>query len=81
MPRAEQFVLPPNDLISVSVPMSGETALPEGTRGLLVGTAGSLNVVINGTNRDGVPFVVGQNPGFFTALRPGGTASNLWAIV
>lgn len=84
--RAEALVIPPTDfvLVSTTAPTgSGTIDLPEGCRGLLVGTGGLLNVTINGQNRDGVPFPVGVMPGFFTAVRrdAGNTAANIWAVV
>lgn len=86
MPRAEQYVVPATDvvLVSVAAPTSGGPfALPEGTRGLLVGTAGALTVEINGQTRTAVPFTQGSNPGFFTAVvvDAGNTAANIWAIL
>lgn len=76
-------VVPPYDLIPVSsgVP-SADVDLPDNTRGLLVGTAGSLNITMeNGEQRDAVPFVQGTNPGRFRQVRIGGTAQNVWAVV
>ena len=84
--RAEALVIPPTDfvLVSAAAPTgSGTITLPDGCRGLRVGTAGALNVIINEQNRDGVPMFAGDNPGFFTAVRrdAGNTAANIWAII
>ena len=84
MPRAEQYVLPPHDLILVSTAAPAtDIDLPENCRGLLVGTAGSLNIVMQtGQERDDVPFFQGINPGFFSRVRTSvGGAQNIWAIV
>ena len=76
-------VLPPSDfiLVNAGVP-DADVTLPPGCRGLLVGTGGSLNVtMVNGEQRNAVPFFAGQNPGFFRTVRSGGDAENIWAIV
>ena len=81
--NATSKVLPPSDfiLVSAAAPAS-DIALPPNCRGLLVGTAGNLNVTMqNGAMRNGVPVFQGQNPGFFQTVRSGGTAANIWAIV
>ena len=84
MPRSEQFVVPPEDFVLVSAgEPNSDVALPEGCRGLLVGTAGALNVTMRrGGTRDSVPMVQGINPGFFSIVRTtAGGAANIWAIV
>lgn len=84
MPRSEQLVLPAEDFILVASAEPGSTvALPADCRGLLVGTAGGLNVTMrNGNERDSVPMIVGVNPGFFSEVRAtAGGAQNIWAIV
>lgn len=84
MPRAEQLVLPPSDFVLVSSGEPGSTIpLPTGCRGLRVGTAGALNVTMsNGNQRDGLPMIVGDNPGLFSEVRAtAGGAQNIWAIV
>lgn len=80
---APSKVLPPSDLILVNAGIpDSDVTLPRGCRGLLVETGGTLNVTMkNGQERDGVPFFAGQNPGFFIAVRSGGDAENIWAIV
>lgn len=83
MPRAEQYIIPPVDLILVAAgAVTTETPLPSGCRGLLVGTAGSLNVTINDSAKTSVPFLQGINPGFFQSVQasPSG-AQDIWAIV
>ena len=84
MPRSEQYVIPPEDFILVSATEVGaDTELPANCRGLLVGTAGALNVVMTtGQERDNVPMIQGINPGFFRTVRVStGGAQNVWAIV
>ena len=59
-----------------------EKTLPQNTRGLLVATAGTVNVTMhNGTARLLVPLVAGYNPGNFVSIQSGGTATNIWAII
>lgn len=82
--RFEAWVLPAEDFILVATGEPGSTIeLPENTRGLLVGTAGGLNVTMrNGNSRDAVPMIVGTNPGFFSEVRATvGGAQNIWAII
>lgn len=84
--RAEALIIPAVDfvLVSATAPTSaGVIPLPAGCRGLRVGTAGVLNVSINGEDRDGLPMFAGDNPGFFTAVRgdAANTAANIWAIL
>ena len=84
MPRAEQYVIPPVDFVLVSATaVTTDVNLPEGCRGLLVGTAGALNVTMsNGQERNSVPFIQGINPGFFQTVRVStGGAQDVWAIV
>lgn len=84
MPRAEQWVIPPTDFIQIAPgEVTVDTDLPENCRGLLIGTAGSLNVTMaNEQERDSVPFLQGITPGFFATIRiSGGGAQNVWAIV
>lgn len=84
MPGYSSLVVPPYDFVLVASGAVGvDTDLPENCRGLLIGTAGSLNVVMsNGVERDDVPFIQGINPGLFRTVRiSGGGAQNVWAIV
>jgi len=81
-PWTKQIALP-NDfiLVSAAAPL-GTTVLSENCRGLLVGTAGSLNVTMqNGSVRTGVPFQAGVNPGRFAEVNSGGTAENIWQVL
>jgi len=81
-PWTKQIALP-NDftVVSAGVPV-GTVVLSDECRGLLVGTAGSLNVVMKGgVVRTGVPFQAGINPGCFVEVRAGGTAENIWEVV
>lgn len=85
MARPEQSIIPPRtfQLISTGVPAQQET-LPDGTRGLLVGVAGNLNVtMINDDELNNLPLIVGLNPGFFKVIRTGATSSaqNIWAVL
>lgn len=86
-------IAPPNDFIMVSATtvgsdtvlasISGVGAGP--VRGLLIGTAGYLNVIMqNGQTRTGVPFQAGINPGLFKTVltsTSGTPAQNVWVIV
>jgi hypothetical protein len=55
---------------------------PYPCRGLLVGTAGVLDVVMEGTTvLTGMPFIAGLNPGRFKELRgTANTVANVWAV-
>ena len=59
-----------------------DTALPDGTcRCLLVGTAGTANIVDgSGATRANVPLQQGYNPIVCQQVRTGGTASDIWAL-
>lgn len=51
------------------------------TRGLLVGTAGTANLMQpDGTVRANVPLQAGYNPLQVKQVRTGGTASDIWAL-
>lgn len=56
--------------------------LAEGTcRALLVGTAGSANLIdAEGNARAGVPLQQGYNPLRCRRVATGGTADNIWAL-
>lgn len=84
--RAESFVIPPVDFVLVSATtVAADTDLPANCRGILVGTAGFLNVTMqNGSAPNSMPFIEGLTPGFFTKVRistGAGAASNVWAVV
>ena len=82
--RHDKAIAPPNDFVQLhaAAPAGSNQACPANTRGLMVGTAGTLNVVMaNGQTRTGVPFPAGFTPGFFAAVNTGGTAQNIWAVV
>lgn len=50
-------------------------------RGLLVATAGTANLTqLDGTERDGVPLVVGYNMIAASHVREGGTADGIWGL-
>ncbi len=56
------------------------TAFPE-TRGVLVGTAGTLNIVTAvGATRSDVPFQVGITPIRIQELLAGGTGDDVWGV-
>ena len=59
-----------------------DAELPDGPcRCLLVGTAGTANIVdATGATRTNVPLQQGYNPIVCQQVRTGGTASNIWAI-
>lgn len=85
--RYEYFVLPPFEyrlLTAAALTAGGAIDCPEGTRGLLVGTAGAQHTsMAGGTTQDALPLQQGINPGFFTQLRvdAGNTAADIWAIL
>lgn len=87
MPRHDKDISIPEDFVlltATAYTMGADIACPEGTRGLLVETAGVQDVTMaNGEDRDLVPLVAGINPGRFSALRSdaSNTAANIWAIV
>lgn len=82
--RHDKAVRPPTDFVLLSSTAPATTIpAPEGTRGLLIGTAGALNITTKeGGDRDGVPFQVGMTPIEITAIRatPSG-AANIWAVI
>ena len=59
-----------------------DTDLASGlTRGLLVGIAGTANLVDgSGAIRTNVPLQVGYNPVRVSRVRLGGTADDIWAL-
>lgn len=70
----------PADMV---VPVTkADAALPEGTcRSLLVGTAGTANIVDgSGVTRTNVPLQQGYNPIVCQQVRTGGTAADIWAL-
>lgn len=64
-----------------AVTPSDTVDLPDGiSQGLIVGTAGSANLVMaDGSAADGVPLQAGYNPLQVKRVKTGGTASNIWA--
>ena len=83
--RHDKAVRPPTDFVLLSATAPASTiAAPEGTRGLLIGTAGDLNITTKGGgDRDGVPFQLGITPIEITAIRATGmgSATNIWAVI
>ena len=61
----------------------GAIALPEGTRGLLVETAGRQSLRVNGDDWALVPLPAGITWIYATHLlvNAGNTASNIWALI
>ena len=85
MSSHEKDVTIPDSFTLISATTVGsDTALPTGTRGLLVGVGGYLDVTMaNGDQLDGLPLVPGLNPGKFAEVRTStdtGAAQNVWAI-
>ena len=70
---------PADDLVQIT---KADEDLPDGPcRGLLVGVAGTANLVtLADQPRANVPLVQGWNPVACRRVRPGGTASDIWAI-
>jgi hypothetical protein len=62
--------------------VKAENDLPQGTcRALLVGTAGSANLIdAEGNAAAGVPLQQGYNPLRCRRVASGGTAENIWAL-
>lgn len=59
-----------------------DTDCPEGTRGLLVGTEGTLSAVMSGGSVDLMPVKAGTIMGEFKQVLTSGTsAQDIWAIV
>ncbi|WP_143596259.1 spike base protein, RCAP_Rcc01079 family [Tistlia consotensis] len=74
-----QPIGPARDVVLVT---KGSDSLPDGAaRGLLVGTAGTANLVTEqGGVRSDVPLQQGYNPIRVLAVLTGGTADDIWAI-
>jgi len=66
----------------LAITKSADTDLPEGVcRALLVGTAGTANLVdALGNTCTNVPLQVGYNPIMIKRLSTGGTAADIWAL-
>jgi hypothetical protein len=74
-----------NDTVSAHkyVPVTkADSDLADGvTKGLLVGTAGTANLMqFDGTIRANVPLQIGYNPIQARQVRTGGTADDIWAL-
>lgn len=85
MPNYGAMIIPPSDLIFI---IQAATAgpippLPDNCRGLLIGTAGVLDITINGSPKTGVPFISGINPGRFESIQvaAGNSALTIFAVV
>lgn len=70
---------PAKSYVSVT---KADADLPNGVcRGLLVGTAGTANLMDQeGNTRTSVPLQAGYNPLICLQVRTGGTASDIWAL-
>lgn len=84
--RAESQVIPIVDLvplITTALTTGAQVACPEGTRGLLIGTAGLQSITVNGTVRNLVPFQAGVIPIYCEALEvnASNTAANIFAVL
>ena len=83
--RHDKSVRPPTDVVLLSdVTPTTTIEAPEGTRGLLIGTAGALSITTRGGGqRDSVPFQAGVTPLEITEIRDstGSTVANIWALV
>lgn len=85
MPKSiiEQYgdpsVAPADDFVLVA---KADADLPDGPcRGLLVGVAGTANIMtLGGDTRTNVPLQQGYNPLVCKQVRAGGTASDIWAL-
>jgi len=63
------------------VPLTKGAGVIPITRAILVGTAGSLNIVTAaGITRTAVPFQAGMNPIRIKELLAGGTGDNVWGV-
>lgn len=83
MASSGQLVQPPVHfiLVSAGVP-SGTTTLQSNCRGLRIGTGGTLHVTMkNGEQCNNFPVFAGDNPGMFSEVRNGGTATDIWQIL
>lgn len=66
----------------IALVTKADSGLPNGTcRGLLVGTAGTANLMdAHGGIATDVPLQAGYNPIQCQQVRTGGTADNIWAL-
>ena len=72
-----RVLAPADDVVPL---FEGSGAFPA-TRSILVGTPGTLNVVMaNGAIRNGVPVQAGMNPLRIKQLLDGGTADDVWGV-
>ena len=84
--RAESFIIPAMNFIPLATGVPDATIVcPEGTRGLLIGSAGPLNCTINGEAKTALPVQAGIIAGFFETLEDSvgltDPAENIWAIL
>jgi len=82
MLRVEQTVIQPQGYETIAVGgVLLDTDLPPDCLGLVVGTAGVLNVTMrNGHQINSLPFQEGLTPGLFVKIHTGGTAENIVAV-
>jgi len=79
----EKYVSLPRSFSQVfSGTPDSEQTLSDECRGLLIGTAGSINVTMaNGDVLTGLPVFAGINPGRFASIQTGGDAENIWEVL
>jgi hypothetical protein len=72
-------IIPGTDVIPIT---PADADLPGGPcRALWVGTAGTANITtLAGNDRDNFPVFIGLNQIQVKRVRPGGTASDIWAV-
>lgn len=78
----EREITIPDDFVPIctGAPSSGPYNLTAAARGILIGTGGTLDVVMrNGATRTGLPVLAGILPGRFMTIT-GGTAEDLFEI-
>jgi hypothetical protein len=72
-------IIPGQDVVPVT---PADADLPNGpARALWLGSSGTLNITtLVGADRDNFPVFIGLNQIQVKRVRPGGTASDIWAI-
>lgn len=82
MPLTSNELLRTSAASDVVLVTKANSDLPGGVcRGLWVGTAGTAFITTAaGGDRDSVPLQQGMNPIMCLRVRPGGTASDIWAM-
>jgi hypothetical protein len=72
-------IIPGQDVVPVT---KADAELPDGPcRALWVGTAGTANIrTLADEDRDNFPLFIGLNQIQVKRVRPGGTATDIWAV-